>query len=267
MSNLISYVLILAAFIETIQSQCVISPECLCVFRTNANLLYCVKKVKNLTEFINLKFNSNLTSFEYDIIIANKNYTILPDFIFRGIKIQSLDMQYNEIEYISNWTFSDIIKIQSLILDNNKIKFINNLISSLSINSFKPNQINPTLSTLSIKSNKIETIDTKFTKTFSKLTKIYLNDNLIRFVKANVFENLKELAEVRLDDNLLESISNGSLFGPSKYETLYFSYNNLLKLEALFVQNISFVPKVDFKIYLHHSNIEEIENFAFNYYN
>jgi hypothetical protein len=112
--------------------------------RNNIISLSCIKTIKNSSDFINLKFNPNLTSVDYDISIREKNYTVLPNFIFRGIKIQILDMQYNEIEFISNWTFSDINRLLYLTLDNNKIKSIDNLIGSL-INTLKPTQINPTL--------------------------------------------------------------------------------------------------------------------------
>ena len=268
MSNFNILIIIWAALLSIIKAQCIINSDCFCLVASKNSIisLTCAKKIKNSSEFINLKFNLNLTNVDYEISIRDKNYTVLPDFIFKGIKIQILDMQYNEIEYFSNWTFSDINKLNKLILDNNKIKSIENLIGSLSVNTLKPTQINPTISSLSLINNKIDRIFTKFTKAFNKLTEIYLNNNLISLIKANVFENLINLATLNLENNLLESVNNGSLFGPSKYTTLLLGFNKIVKLETLFAQNITFVlPKVDFKFFLYHSNIQEIENYAFHF--
>ena len=144
MKNFVCIIHIIATFFKVNHCQCVINSDCICPMRNNIISLSCIKTIKNSSDFINLKFNPNLTSVDYDISIREKNYTVLPNFIFRGIKIQILDMQYNEIEFISNWTFSDINRLLYLTLDNNKIKSIDNLIGSL-INTLKPTQINPTL--------------------------------------------------------------------------------------------------------------------------
>ena len=77
-----------------------------------------------------------------------------------------------------------------------------------------------------------------------------------------MFENLKDLGTLDLDNNFLESISNGSLYGSIKYVFLNPAYNQISKLEALFAQNITIVSKIDFKMILCCSNMQEK---AFNY--
>ena len=91
-------IIIWPALLSIIKAQCIINSDCFCLVKSNIIALTCGKTIKNSSEFINLKFNLNLTNVEYEISIKDKNYTVLPDFIFRGIKIQILDMQYNEIE-------------------------------------------------------------------------------------------------------------------------------------------------------------------------
>ena len=138
--SILIFIQTLFIFMQTIaNAQCLINPECFCQFRRTPYDLTCskIQKVNGNNLFISLKFNKNLTNAQYDILVWNKNYTILPNFIFRGININKLSLQSNEIEYISDYSFSDMEKLEILDLSRNNLKSIDNLFGSLAINFYQ----------------------------------------------------------------------------------------------------------------------------------
>ena len=137
------------------------------------------------------------------ISIINKNYTILPGFIFSNFKISVLNLAFNEIESISVETFSAIKSLETLDLSNNKLKSIDNLI--LSFNKLL------SLKYLDLANNQIEALNLSFTPAFANLIKLNLTSNKISFVALDAFKNTKNLLELNLNKNTA-LLNNSSFF-------------------------------------------------------
>ena len=135
MSPFLIFIFVSKLISTKISAQCVINPDCMCVLKSSQYDLTCEKTNKTLAEFPIFKFNPN---YDYNILIQNKNYSSLSNYIFKGIRLLKVLMNDNEIEFVPDRAFSNINKINSLELYNNRIKSLDNIIISLSNSSTKP---------------------------------------------------------------------------------------------------------------------------------
>ena len=167
--------LVILIFINRTLEQCPNINEWYCFVRNSKIEITCDHLITNF-DFTRLQINSTQAQLDFRITFENQNFTILPNYIFKGLKFEMVVMAGNKIETISNYTFSDINKIQNLVLRENKIRSIENLITSLSINSQRPNQISlESITKLDLSYNFIGIIELKFSRTFRKLTELKLN--------------------------------------------------------------------------------------------
>lgn len=182
------------------------------------------KSFINLNESFLNKIDVKEKNYER-IEITNKNFSILPDYIFQDFCIEILILEQNEIEYVSNLSFSRISKLNTLSLKLNKIKSITEILNSLSLSD------ESTLQLLDLSSNNIDKINVKFLRNFENLINLDLQSNKIESIGEFCLENLKNLKELRLNDNRLKIIQENTFFNLKSLFIFDLSNNRIVKIE------------------------------------
>lgn len=107
-------------------------------------------------------------------------------------------MKENEIEYVPNDAFKDLIKLEHLELKNNKIQFLGvNTFSSLT-----------NLESLLLRYNEIATINEQLFAPLVNLKNISFSSNLLSVVPKNIFKYNLKLEHVWFDNNKIVSMSS-----------------------------------------------------------
>ncbi len=111
---------------------------------------------------------------------------------------------------------------------------------------------------LSLSSNKITVIEPGGFAGLVKLKQIWLYDNKISHIKANMFVDMVSCLKISLEDNQIFSIEPGSFNGLDNLETLDLSYNKISSLDT----NMFSELKNCTMLYLRKNNISVIEHGA-----
>jgi Leucine-rich repeat (LRR) protein len=157
--------------------------------------------------FINISLYNYAT---YDsITINNKNFPRLKGSLFTNLSITSfMNLQKNEIEFISSETFANIVILNELDLSNNKLNSISEIFTSFKTNIYlNSNGVFSSLNKLVLSENQLRNISEIFPKPFENLNALEINRNKLDMIVSNSFQNLKNLNKIELYSNQLKSIA------------------------------------------------------------
>jgi Leucine-rich repeat (LRR) protein len=248
-SKIMFYTVLFIGLFPLISSECLMNVQCKC-HNINDDEVACNDVNKTLT-FLEL-FSSAKGRIYLSISINNKNVPNLTDSIFTGLSALALDLSLNEIESISEYTFSGIKLLKELKLSSNKLKSISLVIKSITSSSIT------TLKRLELDRNSFDSILHNFTENFANLEWLNLANNQIIKIVPGVFKNLVNLTKLVLSNNKLTSIKDiNANFFTRRFE-LYLSYNNL---NRIFSEEI--LPPIIELLELKGSSLMSIEPFAF----
>ena len=125
----------------------------------------------------------------------------LPDDIFEGFRLRVLYLNSNNIQNISNNTFSKIRSLYELYLSSNSLTSLN-FISGKNIRLFDY------IKKLDLSHNQIEFLNNNTFVGLKRLKDLYLGHNLINKIKPNAFKNLDRFNSLQLKANRLNDIDN-----------------------------------------------------------
>ncbi len=204
---------------------------------------------------------SSLPNLEYLNLSKNKIQT-MHESTFSAVEgkvyqLKILDLSYNELEELSDFTFSYLVRLQSLKLNNNQITELDQL------TLFGPFQ----LKQLNLGYNEIETVHGSAFSDNSKLTHLWLHANNIESLPDSVFSNLTELRMLSLSRNELDEIPD--LSNNTKLGSLYLYSNNisdlssnpfseLSALRTLSLSNNSISGALPVGVFQNNSNLERL---------
>jgi Leucine-rich repeat (LRR) protein len=170
-------------------------------------------------------------------------------------KVQTLNLDHNEIASIGEDAFDDLVAIYRIELSNNKLTSLppklfsklstldtlhlaSNLITSLHPETFKNNN---NLALLFLDDNKFTTFDPKTFETQTKMRQIWLHKNQIASLNSEWFRTCESLVDINLSDNKFSEIPLDFTSDLSSLREASFSRNPL--------------TSVDFKLFEKNSNI------------
>jgi len=146
------------------------------------------------------------------IAVHNRIIRCLPDNIYKTINALYLDLSTNQIELISNKTFSKM-SLVTLILRNNRIKTIDFIFGADSDPEACLNM-----------GKKLKTID--------------FRNNEITYLRNDSFDCLKKIHSILLPANYLSFIETGTFSKLSTLTSIDLSYNSLNNIDFLFENNV-----------------------------
>ncbi|XP_066286080.1 toll-like receptor Tollo [Branchiostoma lanceolatum] len=117
---------------------------------------------------------------------GNQLWVISHDVLPQLLMIRELYLNDNNISYIGNQAFNDLISLQILRLDGNNISEVNSTVF----------------------------------RSLSNLRKLYLNHSGIRYLEADTFQDLASLQELHLENNRLQSLPENMFAGLKKLRLL-----------------------------------------------
>jgi hypothetical protein len=173
--------------VKTLSSRCVLNVQCDCKI-TNNDEFVCKDEKKTLA-YLEV-FLSNRAIFYTSFVINNKNLPNLTDFVFTGFSINNLDLSLNEIEFISEFTFTGMTLLKELRFSSNKLKTTADLIRSITYSKLK------TLTDLEMEKNLIDSLSCNFTDSFVNLLVVSFEENKIGTINQGVFQNLGNLTRL-----------------------------------------------------------------------
>jgi Leucine-rich repeat (LRR) protein len=231
----------------------------------------------------------------YSIEIKNKNYTLVPDFLFQDLSVENLHLKNNRIRKIAEKAFENIHRLRDLRLSNNDLVEVNlrnlmdleilyldgNLFKSITKLMFMRMK---KLKILCMSYNKIDFIEqgalsenldllkldlfSNHFKSFEiglslqKLAYLDLNKNFIKHLKNGTFKGLDSLKVIYLQNNDLEFIEPEVFVGLDRLEFLHLG-NSYLKLMSR--ESMNFNLKSLTKLVLSQNIFEKIEYGVFTY--
>ncbi|XP_073953269.1 uncharacterized protein isoform X2 [Choristoneura fumiferana] len=190
-------------------------------------------------------FQVNNSDLQYltDLQLNNNQIEIITNQTFTGLKrLQQLNLNNNNIQRIDSGALNNLFSLSNLILSSNvdmvldSSIFLNSSLTEVSIhNVWKPfdfaNAKNLSILNLDLSSCNITDIGTLRLVKVEKLKKLLLNSNKIRIIDKNSFQNLSDLFFLDLSDNLITSITPGSFVSAKDIDVLNLSNNNLQSLQ------------------------------------
>jgi insulin-like growth factor-binding protein complex acid labile subunit len=235
-----------------------------------ANLTcFITDKSENQT-FMNISFFSH-TAYG-SIVINNKNFPLLMGSLFTNLSITNiLNLQKNEIEFISNETFSDIVFLYNLDLSSNKLITISEMFTSFKNNIYLNNNgVFSSLKRLKLSDNQLRNISEIFPKPFENLNVLEIRFNKLDMIVnksfqnlkninqidlssnektsiANLFNNLTNLTDLNIEYNRIENVNDEDLFGLTNLQTLKVGKNKFLKnISQYSLQSLINVETINF---------------------
>ena len=131
-----------------------------------------------------------------ELTIMNKNFSVLPNFLFENMKIININLRSNKIEKISNNSFDYFDNTELIDLSRNLIKEINSQL-------FK----HSTLQILIISENQLESIEENSFQMLFKLKILDLKSNKLKLLPKNIFLKMNNsLKLIYTDRNNIESL-------------------------------------------------------------
>ena len=169
---------------------------------TQSNVIRCDEK-KNVTTLPEI--SQDLTII-LSILVSNRRIQVLPDNIYKGLKIRTLGLADNMVEVISNGSFQALFPntLQDLFLSENKITSIDFIFRN---NSFSQNcMIFSRLRALRLGNNKLTYIKSNSLECLTRLEELQLQNNEIVLIDADAFQNFPRLGTLFLQFNLLRNL-------------------------------------------------------------
>ncbi len=164
----------------------------------------------------------------FKITIRNKVYKIINELTFASMILSYLDLSRNDMKSISPKAFDDITRLDALDLSENGLNTaaLANLLDSLGRS--KGNELGH-LSFIDLDRNRIDRLNKAFPPSLKNLDELRLRGNMIETILPSVFRNLKSLMRLFLSENSIKNLDSGRIFdGLSiNLRTLDVSYTQL----------------------------------------
>ena len=136
---------------------------------------------------------------------SHNNLTTIPnDCFFKNVsKIQSLNLQYNGLEYISKGAFRVFTRLRTLYLDDNRLSYV----------TLTPVFFAEGLSCLHIGNMGLGPVPSRYFahKSLLSLVELDLSGNKLRHLNLSELEPLKGLTHLRTVDNLINQVTSAPL--------------------------------------------------------
>ena len=164
-------------------------------------------------------------------------------------QLSTLLMAYNHLTELPDGLFRYNKKLSYLHLENNKLTAFNSTTLGfkgggqiyLGSNSLTTVDFRETKATnIMVSDNKIERVNKNFLPEQTTLITLELYQNNIQFISGNTFENVKDVGQLLLQDNKLESLPR-DLFNGVSVSTLLLQRNQLSNLNGVF-DNMKMLP-------------------------
>lgn len=144
----------------------------------------------------------------------------LPNNVFKHlVNLTFLDLSYNHIDSIHQYTFNGLLNLQHLKLSNNWLEEIPN-------DTFL---YTPSLSMLDLFYNTLYSVTKRMFTGLKNLHHLDLNGNFIDNIKNNAFQPLINLTVLNLEHNYLNSVNKQMFAGLPKLRCLNLSLNHMNK--------------------------------------
>ncbi|CAO1400754.1 unnamed protein product [Diamesa hyperborea] len=186
-----------------------------------------------------------LSNLEELILTRNKLKTLPKDVFVDLVRLELLDLRYNNLIELHDELFDTTLNMKTLMLTSNKL-------TNISRNVFAKLR---KLEILSLANNKLKTIDDSF-KSLENLREINLSSNQLSHNQTNnLFDGLEKMEKLYLNNNQLEDflISNYTEF--EDLQIIDLSHNNISK----FMFSDWITNQFDFKLYLNHNRIKHFQ--------
>ena len=188
-----------------------------CYLETNS-----LVQTYNYSDFSMIRVVYRQFKFYSSITIKGRQIRQIPDLIFANFCLNQIDLSENQIDYISNQSFHQLIYLKELILAKNRIWSIESLFKALHVDR---------LTYLDLSSNLIRSIPTKLSNNIENLETLNLNSNNIKHIDDLAFEMFGKLRNLQLDGNVLKSISDEMFSGLVNLESLSMQHNSIRTIE------------------------------------
>ncbi|CAF0933282.1 unnamed protein product, partial [Brachionus calyciflorus] len=192
-------------------------------FKKLKELAFSENQIKHLPSNMLLGLN-NLES----IFIIKNKLSSLPDNIFKDCKnLKEINLSYNSITKLPESLLDGLSKLVTLNLGHNNIEYIPkeffNGLYNLEIIDFSKNSIDDISNLFRYELN---------------LSFIYFDDNRIKNLEENVFDQLKRLKKVSFQNNSIDTLSNKIFNNQNILRSINFRGNNISNLsDDLFLKN------------------------------
>lgn len=290
-----------------------------CLFNTkyqDNEIISCTRIMIQKASFAQVNSYLENKSAVYSITIKNKFYDNIPSGVFSGLRIKYLDLSNNRIVSINKTALSNVsglkelwlidnqietidigdwsIELEILHIERNQLKYIADEMFSqcfrlkeLRMGYNNVTRIEPRalvqLSTLEIIDIRFTSIENVFIYNLSKLTKAYLETNLIKIIwsgmfagltqlqrlklknnqisriEPGAFDNLVNLNHLTLEDNVIEVLESNMFKDLTKLTELYISRNNLKSIEAELLTGLTSLTY----LYVNSNKIDKIATNSF----
>ena len=143
----------------------------------------------------------------------------ISEFKGQNKRVETLNLDYNEILDIEAKAFHYLPNLKHLNLSNNKIKRFDS-------NIFKKDLVN--LETLHLNNNELEKITIK---NLSNLKELFLNGNKLSSIESDSFKWLTNLKILNLEDNSIQTVDYLSFSNLKNLKVLKLNQNKLMKID------------------------------------
>ncbi|KAJ3653025.1 hypothetical protein Zmor_018944 [Zophobas morio] len=166
---------------------------------------------KNLISVLRPGDLRNMPGLKEIVLQAENKLKQIPEGVFNGSKIESINLDYNEISFIASKAFDDMKHLRHI----------------------------------SIEYNKLKKWDSNW---FCGETPLWiaLSTNFLETIPAGAFTNIPEGSTLKLDKNRIKSISDRAFSGVTRLEGIDLSYNKIKKWNVDILKNVVVEDFVDF---------------------
>lgn len=168
--------------------------------------------------------------------------------VFQESSLEFLNLSYNQISNIANFTSYTLSDLTELDISFNQIKSINELAA---VNFGE-------LAILNASHNFISNLSENVFGNFVKLIELNLSFNPIKLLNKEIFATLSNLQHLKLSNTHLTSIEHGTFFKPSHLQSIDLSANNFQKFDFnIFLPNLIELKE----LYLNGNQLTDVSGF------
>ena len=222
---------------------------------TLANALECIIR-ENLSDKVLFNYSDlSLINKVFEPLVlyksinaANNEIKIIPSYTFANFCFNQIDLSNNEIENVSNNSFTGVLQLKDLILKRNRIESIGDLLDGLYFAN---------LSTLDLSNNRIRYIDRIFPPIVTAM--LQMDYNSIEYIRDFAFSKLTSLKTLRLRGNRLNRLRNLTLSNLQSLTILDVSHNQISEIESNTFDGLDSV----YTLVINHNSLERLNSSTF----
>uniref|UniRef100_A0A6G1SAW0 Leucine-rich repeat neuronal protein 1 n=1 Tax=Aceria tosichella TaxID=561515 RepID=A0A6G1SAW0_9ACAR len=225
-----------------------------------SNLIYNLSSITESDEYKKLrrsKINVVELNLSYNQLTSLRNFTFM-----RWHRLQRLDISYNLIEVLEHESLFGLAKLEHLSLRGNRIaqipaNAIKSTARSLSYISSNDQTISA-LDVIDLSENPLLAVDTNSFYALSRLRELYLDSCLINTIDSQAFTGLSSIAIISLTNNDLVEVPSEALSSLTTLKILKLSSNDIRSIHPFAFKNLYNLEEIQ----LNNGSLIEVEPLA-----